>query len=93
MAIPLRRSVTLAAAVATAAALGTGAVVLALPAAAEGAPPMTLVDGRLDWGIKQSFRSYLAMPFAHGRITVQGVPSRPRTTVSSPSWTAPARTT
>ncbi|MFH8710188.1 HtaA domain-containing protein [Streptomyces zaomyceticus] len=72
MAIPLRRSVTLAAAVATAAALGTGAVVLALPAAAEGAPPMTLVDGRLDWGIKQSFRSYLAMPFAHGRITVQG---------------------
>ncbi|MER5962615.1 HtaA domain-containing protein, partial [Streptomyces sp. NPDC002057] len=72
MAIPLRRSVTLAAAVATAAALGTGAVVLALPAAAEGAPPVTLVDGTLDWGIKQSFRSYLAMPFAHGKITVGG---------------------
>ncbi|MET9541985.1 HtaA domain-containing protein, partial [Streptomyces sp. NPDC006553] len=72
MAHPLRRSVTLAAAVATAAALGTGAVVLALPAAAEGAPPMTLVDGTLDWGIKQSFRSYLAMPFAHGKTTVGG---------------------
>ncbi|WP_435970440.1 HtaA domain-containing protein [Streptomyces sp. Qhu_M48] len=72
MAIPLRRSVTLAAAVATAAALGAGAVVLALPAAAEGAPPVTLVDGTLDWGIKQSFRSYLAMPFAHGKITVGG---------------------
>ncbi|MFF3760502.1 HtaA domain-containing protein [Streptomyces sp. NPDC002185] len=72
MAIPLRRSVTLAAAVATAAALGTGAVVLALPAAAEGAPPMTLVDGTLDWGIKQSFRTYLAMPFSHGKITVEG---------------------
>ncbi|MFJ3764833.1 HtaA domain-containing protein [Streptomyces sp. NPDC090082] len=72
MAIPLRRSVTLAAAVATAAALGTGAVVLALPAAAEDAPPMTLVDGTLDWGIKQSFRTYLAMPFSHGKITVEG---------------------
>ncbi|MEE1818414.1 HtaA domain-containing protein [Streptomyces sp. SP18ES09] len=72
MAIPLRRSVTLAAAVATAAALGTGAVVLALPAAAEGAPAMTLVDGTLDWGIKQSFRTYLAMPFSHGKTTVEG---------------------
>ncbi|WP_432128278.1 HtaA domain-containing protein [Streptomyces sp. bgisy082] len=71
MAISMRRSVTLAAAVATAAALGTGAVVLALPAAAEGAPPLPLTDGTLDWGIKQSFRSYLAQPFAHGRITVE----------------------
>ncbi|MFD8209047.1 HtaA domain-containing protein [Streptomyces sp. NPDC059695] len=76
MATPLRRSVTLAAAVATAAALGTGAVALALPAAAQTAagtaPPMTLSDGTLDWGIKQSFRSYLAQPFAHGRITLEG---------------------
>uniref|UniRef100_UPI0004631F04 HtaA domain-containing protein n=1 Tax=Streptomyces exfoliatus TaxID=1905 RepID=UPI0004631F04 len=73
MATPLRRSVTLAAAVATAAALGTGAVALALPAsAADAAPPMALSDGTLDWGIKQSFRSYLAQPFAHGRTTVEG---------------------
>ncbi|MFC9594210.1 HtaA domain-containing protein [Streptomyces sp. NPDC056944] len=76
MATPLRRSVTLAAAVATAAALGTGAVALALPAAAqaatEAAPPMALSDGTLDWGIKQSFRSYLAQPFAHGKTTVEG---------------------
>ncbi|MFE2012543.1 HtaA domain-containing protein [Streptomyces sp. NPDC059491] len=74
MATPLRRSVTLAAAVATAAALGTGAVVLALPAAAAdaAAPPTALVDGTLDWGIKQSFRSYLAQPFAHGKTTVEG---------------------
>ncbi|MEU4066152.1 HtaA domain-containing protein [Streptomyces wedmorensis] len=71
MATPLRRPVTLAAAVATAAALGTGAVVLALPAAAA-APPTALSDGTLDWGIKQSFRSYLAQPFAHGRTTVEG---------------------
>ncbi|GGR41787.1 hypothetical protein GCM10010497_51440 [Streptomyces cinereoruber] len=72
MAMTMRRSVTLAAAVATAAALGTGALALALPAAAEGAPPMTLTDGTLDWGIKQSFRSYLAQPFAHGKTTVEG---------------------
>ncbi|MFF4869275.1 HtaA domain-containing protein [Streptomyces sp. NPDC000961] len=72
MATSMRRSVTLAAAVATAAALGTGAVALALPAAAEDAPPpLPLVDGTLDWGIKQSFRSYLAQPFAHGKITVE----------------------
>ncbi|MGA5066085.1 HtaA domain-containing protein [Streptomyces exfoliatus] len=74
MATPSRRSVTLAAAVTTAAALGTGALALALPAAADTAPPppMTLSDGTLDWGIKQSFRSYLAQPFAHGKTTVEG---------------------
>ncbi|CAM5347711.1 HtaA domain-containing protein [Streptomyces narbonensis] len=73
MATPLRRSVTLAAAVATAAALGTGAVALALPAsAADAPPPMTLSDGTLDWGIKQSFRTYLAQPFAHGKTTLEG---------------------
>ncbi|WP_306329075.1 HtaA domain-containing protein, partial [Streptomyces venezuelae] len=73
MATPLRhRSVTLAAAVATAAALGTGAVALALPAAADAAPPMTLSDGTLDWGIKQSFRTYLAGGFAQGRTTLEG---------------------
>ncbi|MFB7606115.1 HtaA domain-containing protein [Streptomyces gardneri] len=73
MATPLRRSVTLAAAVATAAALGTGAVALALPAsAADAPPPMALSDGTLDWGIKQSFRTYLAQPFAHGKTTLEG---------------------
>ncbi|MGW1927310.1 HtaA domain-containing protein, partial [Streptomyces massasporeus] len=73
MPTPLRhRSVTLAAAVATAAALGTGAVALALPAAADTAPPMTLSDGTLDWGIKQSFRTYLAGGFAQGKTTLEG---------------------
>ncbi|MGY3335974.1 hypothetical protein ACVW0K_002073 [Streptomyces filamentosus] len=74
MATRMRRPVTLAAAVTTAAALGAGALTLALPAsAAEGAaPPMPLVDGTLDWGVKQSFRSYLAQPFAKGRITPEG---------------------
>uniref|UniRef100_UPI0004CA14F6 HtaA domain-containing protein n=1 Tax=Streptomyces sp. NRRL F-5727 TaxID=1463871 RepID=UPI0004CA14F6 len=73
MATRMRRPVTLAAAVTTAAALGAGALTLALPAAADTpAPPTSLVDGTLDWGIKQSFRSYLAQPFAKGRTTTEG---------------------
>ncbi len=74
MAIRMRRPVTLAAAVTTAAALGAGALTLALPAAAADtpAPPVPLVDGTLDWGVKQSFRSYLAQPFAKGRTTLEG---------------------
>ncbi|MFE0171743.1 HtaA domain-containing protein [Streptomyces sp. NPDC059002] len=57
-----RRPLTLAAAVATACALG--ATALALPAlAADGdkaAPPkLELKDGTLDWGVKESFRKYV----------------------------------
>ncbi|GAA2804511.1 HtaA domain-containing protein [Streptomyces showdoensis] len=72
MATPLSlRTVTRAAALATVVALGTGA--LALPAvAADAAPPVPLKNGTLDWGIKESFRSYLAKPFAKGRTTVDG---------------------
>ncbi|MER7699521.1 HtaA domain-containing protein [Streptomyces sp. NPDC096095] len=73
-----RRPIALAAAVATATALGAA---LALPALAAdgssartapvaGAPKLDLTDGTLDWGFKESFRKYLASPFAHGRITV-----------------------
>ncbi|MFJ9570028.1 HtaA domain-containing protein [Streptomyces bacillaris] len=72
-----RRPIALAAAVATAAALGA---TFALPAfadsapskgpAAAAAPKLDLTDGTLDWGFKESFRKYLAMPFAHGKITV-----------------------
>ncbi|MFD0144296.1 MULTISPECIES: HtaA domain-containing protein [unclassified Streptomyces] len=72
-----RRPVVLAAAVATAAALGTS--VLALPAlAADGAdgaaaaPALQLKDGTLDWGFKESFRKYLASPMAQGKTTVGG---------------------
>ncbi|MFH8724570.1 HtaA domain-containing protein [Streptomyces termitum] len=75
MAIRMRRPVTLAAAVATAAALGAGTLTLALPASAAGdgpAPTLSLVDGTLEWGVKQSFRSYLAQPFAKGRTTLEG---------------------
>ncbi|MFJ4911408.1 MULTISPECIES: HtaA domain-containing protein [unclassified Streptomyces] len=70
-----RRPIALAAAVATAAALGTA---FALPAFAAGqsgqdgataaAPAMELKDGTLDWGFKESFRKYIG---AAGKITVK----------------------
>ncbi|NEE40945.1 hypothetical protein G3M53_88155, partial [Streptomyces sp. SID7982] len=71
-----RRPITLAAAVATAAVLGA---TFALPALAadnsEAAPPaaapkLELVDGTLDWGIKEKFRDYLVGPIAQGKITL-----------------------
>ncbi|MFD6152548.1 HtaA domain-containing protein [Streptomyces sp. NPDC060243] len=73
MAVTRRRKTTvLAAAVATAAALGTGALTLPTASAAPraaGAPTITLKDGTLDWGVKESFRKYLLSPIAHGKIT------------------------
>ncbi|MFE4688959.1 HtaA domain-containing protein [Streptomyces sp. NPDC056749] len=68
-----RRPVTLAAAVATAAALGA---TFALPALAAGneapaaapASVMELTDGTLDWGFKESFRRYIG---GAGTITVK----------------------
>ncbi|MFE7463569.1 HtaA domain-containing protein [Streptomyces sp. NPDC057499] len=72
-----RRLIARTAAVATAAALG--ATVFALPALADGttgskpaaAPTTELTDGTLEWGVKESFRKYLASPFSGGRITVR----------------------
>ncbi|MGW1653015.1 HtaA domain-containing protein [Streptomyces atratus] len=74
-----RRPIALAAAVATAAALG--ATVFALPAlaadstapdgAAAAAPKLELKDGTLEWGVKESFRKYLASSFSGGKITVK----------------------
>ncbi|MET9918459.1 HtaA domain-containing protein [Streptomyces sp. NPDC006435] len=74
-----RRPVALAAAVATVAALGVSALVLPATAAttatttdgAAAAPKLELKDGTLEWGLKESFRKYLAAPFSGGRITVQ----------------------
>ncbi|OKJ76547.1 HtaA domain-containing protein [Streptomyces sp. CB02460] len=69
-----RRPITLAAAVATAAALGAA---LALPAiaadrsapnATAAAPTIALKDGTLDWGFKESFRRYIG---GAGKITVK----------------------
>ncbi|MYV64350.1 hypothetical protein GTW37_39845, partial [Streptomyces sp. SID4931] len=73
-----RRPIALAAAVATAAALG--ATAFALPALAAGSPAaaptaspkLEIVDGTLDWGIKESFRKYIVSPIAQGEITVSG---------------------
>ncbi|MFE7361192.1 HtaA domain-containing protein [[Kitasatospora] papulosa] len=68
-----RRPVTLAAAVATAAALGATFALPAL-AAGEAAPAaapasvMELTDGTLDWGFKESFRRYIG---GAGTITVK----------------------
>ncbi|MBM7171006.1 HtaA domain-containing protein [Streptomyces sp. G44] len=66
-----RRPLVLAAAVATAVTLGASA--LALPALAAdsggkaGPPKLELKDGTLDWGLKESFRKYVA-GMAHGTI-------------------------
>ncbi|MBT2511007.1 HtaA domain-containing protein [Streptomyces sp. ISL-98] len=67
---PTPRPTAIAAAVATAAALG--ATVLALPAlAADGPPtkPMKIVGGSLDWGVKEGYRNYVK-GMANGTITV-----------------------
>lgn len=70
-----RRSAALAAAVATAVALG--ATALSLPAAAAGQapsaqkPPTELTGGTLEWGVKKSFRSYVT-GIAMGTITPAG---------------------
>ncbi|MEU9094298.1 HtaA domain-containing protein [Streptomyces sp. NPDC048428] len=69
-----RRPIALAAAVATAAALGAAFALPALAAeqstqsAAAAAPAMELKDGTLDWGFKESFRKYIG---AAGKITVK----------------------
>jgi Htaa protein len=53
-------------------ALGGTLVLMAVgPAAAsaQGPPPITLTGGYADWGLKQSFRSYIKGPIAHGSFT------------------------
>ncbi|MEU6821338.1 HtaA domain-containing protein [Streptomyces atriruber] len=61
-------------------ALGRASVVAALtalaaallPAAAAHAEDRTVQGGRLDWGIKSSFQSYVTGPIAQGSSTLQG---------------------
>ncbi|MFH8606002.1 HtaA domain-containing protein [Streptomyces sp. NPDC018029] len=65
-----RRPTVLAAAVATAVALGASALTLPAVAAdaAPAAPPkLELKDGTLEWGLKESFRKYVT-GMAHGKI-------------------------
>ncbi|MFG2991361.1 HtaA domain-containing protein [Streptomyces sp. NPDC048257] len=66
----IRRPISLAAAVLTAAALG--ATAFALPATAAGGPPtepMKIIGGSLDWGVLASYRAYVT-GMAKGAITV-----------------------
>ncbi|TBO56345.1 hypothetical protein EYS09_28440 [Streptomyces kasugaensis] len=66
----IRRSLTLAAALATTAALGLPAVAIAADGRTA-APRLDLKDGRLDWGLKESFRKYVT-GMAHGTIETVG---------------------
>ncbi|MFB7260401.1 HtaA domain-containing protein [Streptomyces nojiriensis] len=66
----IRRPISLAAAVLTAAALG--ATAFALPATAAGGPPtdpVKITGGTLDWGVLASYRTYVT-GMAKGTITV-----------------------
>ncbi|MEU5895792.1 MULTISPECIES: HtaA domain-containing protein [Streptomyces] len=62
------RAIRRAGTVAALAAL-TGAL---LPVATARADDRTVRGGRLDWGIKSSFQSYVTGPIAHGASTLQG---------------------
>jgi Htaa/Collagen triple helix repeat (20 copies) len=75
--------------------LGLATAVLA-PAAAQAAP-VTLTGGDSDWGVKLSFRNYIAGPIAHGDIaTFDGATRNTDGTFSFPvtggSWEEATRT-
>ncbi|MFI6347104.1 HtaA domain-containing protein [Streptomyces sp. NPDC050560] len=69
---PIHRSLALAAAVAVTVGAGALALPATVAAAAPAAPAASigLEDGTLEWGFKESFRSYLLSPIANGSITV-----------------------
>ncbi len=56
---------------ALAAAAATAVAAVGLAAAPANAQPseFPIVDGSIDWGVKESFRNYLVSPIAHGEIT------------------------
>lgn len=75
------RRATVARSAATATALALGAAALGLPAVAHAAgddgkptapPKLELKNGTLDWGVKESFRTYVTGSIAQGKITVAG---------------------
>ncbi|MGW0395157.1 HtaA domain-containing protein [Streptomyces sp. NPDC003042] len=76
---PNRRPIAVAAAVLTAAALGTTAFMLPATAVGGGGPatgtqaaaPVPVLEGTLDWGVLESFRDYVKNT-AKGTITTQG---------------------
>ena len=74
---PGRRNRTALAALA-AATIGLGLTAFGAPAVAFGAGPSEVVydTGSLDWGVKQSFRSYVSGPIGQGAIEVTGGATR-----------------
>ena len=52
------------------------AVVVASAPGAAAAQERSVTEGAMTWGVKQSFRSYLASPIAHGEITTADGASR-----------------
>ena len=60
-------------AVMAALAMSGGALAVAAPAAsAAPSDALPATAGSLDWGVKESFRKYLQMPFAKGSTTLEG---------------------
>ena len=57
---------------ALAAVLAAGAALVATPFAYAAPADGTVADATLDWGVKQSFRSYLFGPIAHGAYELLG---------------------
>ncbi|MGW7556183.1 HtaA domain-containing protein, partial [Streptomyces rimosus] len=49
-----------------------GTLLPALPADTAQAAARTVAGGRLDWGIKSSFQSYVTGPIAHGSWSLAG---------------------
>ncbi|MEV8531226.1 HtaA domain-containing protein [Streptomyces sp. NPDC051211] len=64
-----RRPIAVAAATLTAAALGATALMLPATAAERPTGPVKITGGTLDWGVKESYRTYVT-GMAAGRITV-----------------------
>src|SRR5690554_2488224 len=65
-------------AVVTTTAIAAGAVVVGTGTTALAAEPAATVEsGSAQWGVKESFRNYLGMPFAHGQIEVVDPATRP----------------
>src|SRR5690606_21047322 len=58
-------------ATAVAAAVGVAATV-ATVASPSAAAPVAATGGSIEWGVKASFRNYVASPIAHGTITTAG---------------------
>ena len=63
---PRHRRGARAVGVMSAVAVGAGLALVA-PGVAQAADPISA--GELDWGVKQSFRTYIAGPIAHGSVT------------------------